>query len=267
MPLGALVGCERLGIEPSLSAQPTTTAASSPSGLDVDLKIPQTYEDPYALATSNLKTAAFSLPEGMTLNPSAAAGLGACTETEYAAETLEPAPGEGCPEESKVGSVRIQSASVSGEATGSLFIAKPYENPFDSLLAVYLVARIPDRGVVVKIAGRVQPDALTGRLLTTFEDNPQLPFSDLDLSFRQGQTSPFVTPDACGSFTTECRSYPLVGPEHCRESLCELPDHRGGERRPLPRRRTAAFSPQGELRHVEQPGRPVQPLLPGDDPR
>ncbi len=244
MPLGTLVDCERLGIEPSLSAQPTTTAASSPSGLDVDLKIPQTYEDPYALATSNLKTAAFSLPEGMTLNPSAAAGLGACTETEYAAETLEPAPGEGCPEESKVGSVRIQSASVSGEATGSLFIAKPYENPFDSLLAVYLVARVPDRGVVVKIAGRVQPDALTGRLLTTFEDNPQLPFSDLDLSFRQGQTAPFVTPDACGSFTTQAEITPWSDPSMVEHPSASFQITRGANGGPCPAAGQPPFHPR-----------------------
>ena len=55
MPFGALVGCDRLGIEPSLSAQPTTTAASSPSGLDVDLKIPRPTKTPTRLATSNLE--------------------------------------------------------------------------------------------------------------------------------------------------------------------------------------------------------------------
>ncbi len=243
MPIGALVGCDRLGIEPSLSAQPTTAAASSPSGLDVDLKIPQTYEDPDGLATSNLKTLAFSLPEGMTLNPSAAAGLGACTATEYAAETLQPAPGEGCPEESKLGSVRIQSASVSGEATGSLFIAKPYENPFDSLLALYLVARIPDRGIVIKIAGRVHSDARTGRLLTTFENNPQLPFSDLDLSFRQGQTSPFVTPDACGSFTTQAEVTPWSDPSMVEHPSASFQITRGANGAPCPAAGPPPFHP------------------------
>ena len=42
------------------------------------------------------------------------------------------------------------------EAAGSLFVAKPFENPFGSLLALYLVARIPDRGIVVTAAGQGQ---------------------------------------------------------------------------------------------------------------
>ena len=67
----------------------------------------------------------------------------------------------------------------SESATGSLYLAKPYENPFGSLLALYMVLEIPDRGVLVKLPGRCMPDPDTGQLVTTFDDIPQLPVATL----------------------------------------------------------------------------------------
>ena len=87
----------------------------------------------------------------MTLNPSAGAGLVGCTEAEYEyeKEVIEPEPGRGCPRESKLGSVHVVSPGVAEEAFGSLFLGEPAprgeagKNPFNSLVSVYLVARIP----------------------------------------------------------------------------------------------------------------------------
>ncbi len=203
MPLGPLVGCDRLTIDPSIEAQSTSSSAESPTGLNVHMKIPQTYDNPDGLATSHLRDARVTLPEGMSLNPSAGAGLGDCTLAQFEYEELhfESEPDRGCPADSKIGSVRVRSPSLLEEAAGSLFVARPFENKFNSLLALYLVARIPDRGVVVAAAGKVTPDPLTGQLTTTFDENPQLPFSDFTLAFRQGQTSPLITPPVCGPFT------------------------------------------------------------------
>ena len=39
-----VTGCNLLRFEPSLSVQPETTAADTPTGLDVDLKVPQNEE-------------------------------------------------------------------------------------------------------------------------------------------------------------------------------------------------------------------------------
>lgn len=64
---------------------------------------------------------------------------------------------------------------------------------------MYLIARIPNRGVLIKSAGRVSADPVTGQLTTSFEETPQLPFSSFTLSFRQGQTSPLVTPPTCNT--------------------------------------------------------------------
>ena len=55
---------------------------------------------------------------------------------------------------------------------GGMFLAQPdhpgtgapgAENPFDALLSLYLIAKASDRGVIVKLAGQVQPDPATGR--------------------------------------------------------------------------------------------------------
>jgi uncharacterized repeat protein (TIGR01451 family) len=208
MPFGPIDGCDRLGMEPAITAEPTTTQVSAATGLVLNMKIPQTYENAYGLATANLNRAVVTLPEGITVNPSAGAGLAACSESQYKEEEAPEGapPGGGCPNESKLGTVKIKTPAVSEEATGSVFLASPApngeagRNPFNSLLALYIVARIPDRGIVVRAAGEVRADPVTGRLVTTFPDLPPLPFSTFTFQFRQGATSPLVTPPACGDY-------------------------------------------------------------------
>jgi hypothetical protein len=220
MPFGPIAWCDRLTMEPSLTVEPTTTRAYSPTGLSLNMTIPQTYDNAEGLATSNLERAVVALPEGMTVNPSAGAGLGACTQAEYEEEGVQAVPGKGCPNDSKLGSVKAQSPAVKEEASGSVFLAQPYANtlrspahPSGSLLALYIVARIPDRGIVVKAAGEVTADPFTGRLVTTFEDLPALPISLFTFSFHQGQTSPLVTPPGCGSYTVQAELTPWSNPE------------------------------------------------------
>jgi hypothetical protein len=215
-PLGPFGGCDRLRLPATFVAQPTTQEAYAPTGLNAELGVAQTYDNAEGLSSAHLNKAVVTLPEGMTVNPSAGAGLVGCTEEEYAHETLETPAGEGCPNESKLGSVKITAPAIKEEAFGSVFLATPYENPFGepgpdpngSLLALYVVARIPNRGVIVKSAGKVEVNPVTGRLTTTFEDLPQLPFTTFTLSFRQGETSPLVSPPACGSFVASAELTP-----------------------------------------------------------
>ncbi|MFZ1155229.1 MAG: hypothetical protein WAN93_10025, partial [Solirubrobacteraceae bacterium] len=213
MPFGPIVGCDRLTMRPSLTAEMTTSSAYSATGFNLGMNIPQTYDNPSGLATSTLKRAVVSLPEGVTVNPSAGAGLGACTEAELEEEATEEAPGRGCPNNSKLGTVDVQSPSVKEPVEGSVFLAQPYANRFGSLLALYIVARIPDRGVIVKAAGEVSANLLTGRLVTTFDNLPPLPFNEFTFKFRQGATSPLVTPPGCGEYTVEAELTPSSNPE------------------------------------------------------
>lgn len=141
-----------------------------------------------------------ALPEGVTVNPSQGEGLGACTPAQLAAETVSSPPGAGCPEAAKVGSIEVMTPLIEEEVKGSVYVAAPFDNPFDSLLSLYVVAKNAERGILVKQAGRIDLNPNTGQLVTTFDDLPQLPFSSFKLHFTEGNRAPLVMPKQCGSY-------------------------------------------------------------------
>jgi hypothetical protein len=217
--VGPIVECERVPFEPSIEVQPSTRSAESPTGLNVSLLVPQAWENPLTLSTSYLKDTTVVLPEGITANPSLAAGLGACSSAQYESETSASLPGEGCPPESKIGSIEIETPLLDEKINGAVYIATPYANPFDepghpggSLLALYVVAKDPERGILIKVAGKIEPNPVTGQLTTTFLNTPQQPFNRFTLKFRPGATAPLVSPPACGTYTTEAALTPWSAP-------------------------------------------------------
>jgi hypothetical protein len=221
--VGPFVECERVHFNPSIKAEPTTNSAESSSGLNVSLEVPQTWDNPNTIATSNVKDAKVTLPEGYTVNPSAGNGLVGCTRQQYAAETASSGPDEGCPPESKLGTVTIETPVLAERVEGSVYLAEPFENPFSepghsngSLLALYVVAKAPDRGVIVKSAGKVVPDPVTGQLTSTFENLPQQPFSRVTLKLKQGTTSPLVSPPVCGNYLAQGELTPSSAPSEPR---------------------------------------------------
>jgi hypothetical protein len=214
--VGPIGECERVPFDPSIEVQPTTRSAETPTGLNVSLLVPQRWEEPLGTSTANLKDVQLALPAGITINPSAGSGLGACTPAEYESETPFSTPGAGCPQESKIGSIEIETPVLAEKIDGSVYIAKPFENPFDSLLALYIVARDPQRGIIVKVAGKIEPNPVTGQLVTTFDGNPQQPFNRFTLKFHPGATAPLVSPQACGTYTTQAALTPWSAPSEPR---------------------------------------------------
>jgi hypothetical protein len=212
-----LDGCNHLEFKPTISSQPTTTLADSPTGLDFTLHQPQT-QDPEGLSTAHLKDTTVTLPQGMALNPSAAAGLGACSvgQIGYAPSEGEihfsKAP-QSCPDSSKVGSLEVKTPLLNHKLPGAVYLAKPYENPFGSFLAIYLAVEDKDTGTVAKLAGKVTPDPSTGQLTTAFTENPQLPVEDFELHFFGGPRAALKTPLACGKYTTASAMVPWSTPE------------------------------------------------------
>ncbi len=205
-----LRGCQKVPFDPQIEAAPTSKLAENPSGLTFNLNMPNSgLLNPEASAAEGQpKKVEVTLPKGVTINPSQGDGLVGCSPAQYAAERFNSRPGEGCPEASKVGTVSVSSPLLDEEATGALFIAAPHNNPFNSLLGLYLIARIPQRGILVKLAGKVDPDPNTGQLTTTFDDLPQLPFTTFKLHFREGGRAPLATPPTCGTYTAEARFVP-----------------------------------------------------------
>jgi len=195
--------CKTLAFEPWIAAGLSDPRASSPSGYVFDFDVDDSgVTEPGRRAPSPIRKAVVALPEGVTINPSVGSGLGVCTPTQYAAETPTSEPGDGCPNESKIGDFTVRSPIVAGALEGSLFLAAPNQNPFGSMLAIYLVAKSIQRGFLVKVAGELKADPETGRLTATFDRLPQLPYSQLRIHFREGQRSPLATPAACGTFQT-----------------------------------------------------------------
>ncbi len=214
--------CDLVPFSPTIATTPSQHSAGSPTGLHVQVNVSnEGILNPDGIGQSDLKKAVVTLPEGMTINPSQAEGLNVCAKAQYQQERLAMAPGEGCPADSKIGAVVVHTPLLGDELDGAVYVAQSddpqtskrrAENPFDSLLAIYIVIRDPERGIYIKIPGRVDPDPRTGQIVTTFDDLPQLPFESFDFRFREGPRAPLSTPTSCGAFQTKALFYPWARP-------------------------------------------------------
>ena len=207
-----LSGCANVPFNPQVQAQPTTSDADSPSGFDFNINIDDPgLTDPNGIAGSDLKKAVVTLPEGMAVNPSSADGLQACSPSQVAQETAQSDFGSGCPAASKIGSVDITTPLLDEHVQGSIFLATQGTNPFNSLLAGYIVAKSNERGINIVLPGKISPDPVTGQLTAVFDNNPQLPFSNLDVHFKTGDRAPLVTPSTCGVYDISTELTPWSG--------------------------------------------------------
>lgn len=212
-PLQTLDGCNQLPFSPSISAVPSTDRASAASGLDFNLDFhDEGLTSAEGIAQSHLKDISVALPEGLTVNPSAGVGLAGCRPADYERETVSSKPGEGCPNSSKLGTVEVTTPLLPVAIHGSLYIAQPYENPFGSLLSLYVVLKNPEKGILIKLAGKVTPNLSTGQLTTTFQGNPPVAFDHFNFHFREGQQAPLISPPACGTFETQAQLTPFSEP-------------------------------------------------------
>ena len=209
-------GCEKLSFSPFLTVAPDTSFADTPAGLTVDLKVPQGgatlggSAEPVTqklvaggLSAANIKDTTVSLPEGVTINPGQAAGLSACgpaedgltTEAEKAEGKEDNGPAH-CPNASKVGTDEIETPLLSKSLKGGVYVL-PSNPPHLQLLVT-----AEGEGVFVKLVGDVHLDERTGRLVTTFTNTPELPFTDFKLSFNGGAQAALSTPLKCGTYNT-----------------------------------------------------------------
>ncbi len=202
---------------------------------------PTVEPNPEGRAEADVRDTTVTLPAGVQLNPSAANGLEACPERQREGASYEGVGFEGfqkflgpereptaevgvftptfrfveegglppsCPSASKVGVVHIKTPLLPRELEGALYLAEPApngeadKNPFNSLIALYLVAEDHEAGVLVKLAGEGHLDQGTGQLSTSFRDTPQLPFEELRVELFGGQRASLATPAVCGAYST-----------------------------------------------------------------
>jgi hypothetical protein len=214
----APMSCGFAQFTPQAVAHLDNIRASSPSGFVFRLDTSH-----YNLTAPNLvnptppRTAIVTLPDGATINPSVGAGLGVCTPAQFAAEGVFTTEGAACPNAAKIGTLSARTPLFADALTGPVYLAQPddpatsapgAENPFDNLLAVYMLAKSPQRGVMIKLAGKLTPNPINGTLTATFDGLPQIPYANLEISFRSGQRSFLITPPRCGYVGTGVHMIP-----------------------------------------------------------
>jgi hypothetical protein len=234
--------CGDLPFEPTIESHPTTNFTDSSSGLEFTLHQPQDVKLAQR-STAALRDAAIRFPAGLTVNPAQASGLGACTEAQvgFLGEVEEGEEEEGrldfskdpqsCPDSAKIGSLEaispalvtrnekheveedVEGNPVPEPLHGSVYLAKPFANPFGSLVAVYLVVEDEKTGIVAKLAGEGELDPKTGQITTYVEESPELPLEDFKVRIFGGARGAFITPPVCGKYTTESELVPWSAPE------------------------------------------------------
>ena len=158
--------------------------------------------------TADIKDVHVTLPEGMTLNPSAAHGLEACSAGQIGIGTTSPVT---CPAASRVGGVRIETDLPPGSLAGNVYLGNPGGGPITGPpYTIYLDAESV-YGVSVRLQGAVNPNPSSGRLEATFTNNPQLPFSALVLTLNGGARAPLANPLVCGTEHVEALFTPYTG--------------------------------------------------------
>jgi hypothetical protein len=205
-----LNNCLVVPFSPSYLLSPETKQQDQPDGITAELALKRFPEA--EVDSAQLNTASITLPEGLTINPSAARSVTeACTVAQVRIGSSE--FGTACPAGSKLGTVSLEVPTLNepltgniylgGEGTGNSITKPPY--------TMYIDAQTTRYGVDVRLKGTVTPNATTGRLTATFTENPEQPFTNLKLSFNTGPTAPLANSLACGAATTETSLSPFTG--------------------------------------------------------
>jgi hypothetical protein len=189
--------CEAVKFEPKATLVPTNREADSPTGLDVEVKVPtEGLEDPKGISQAHMKRVRVTFPEGMSVNASAGHGLGSCSAQQVKLKTNDPIS---CPESSKFGSLEIETPILENTLEGDVYIAKQGDVG-GALIGFYIVFDSKEDGILIKIPARVDPDPVTGQLVVTVDESPEAPFSKATLHFPSGPRATLLNPPKCGSY-------------------------------------------------------------------
>ena len=220
--------CERPPFAPEATFVPTSTAPDSAAGLVADIRIPPNDQppadvakdpglpadhpdhDPEAgapghwrsadgLATAQLDRTVVRLPEGLSVNPSSAAGLEGCTDAElgvtavgnpYRFDNEDPFDGHGaeCPAGSRIGTAEVDHPGARREADRRAVLGTPKSTDPESgeMFRMFLVLRNAERGLLAKVYGSAVADPVTGKLTATFDRNPRVPVEDIRVELKGG---------------------------------------------------------------------------------
>jgi len=222
----APTGCELNPFDPSFTLIPSALAPRAPVGVDTVVSMPQVF-GPNGIAPADVRRVSVQLPDGLTINPSSADGLKACTDADLklrqeGAATCDPA--------SKLGTVTVRTPLLDHLISGNVLLRTQNSDDPQSgqLFRLAIEIRSDDDGVDVKLPGSLRADPATGQLTATFDDLPQLPFDAMTLHFNTGPRAPLASPSTCGVKTSEVDflswgDRPLHGSSSFVVSGCKAP--------------------------------------------
>jgi hypothetical protein len=203
-----ITGCNRLPFGPSLTATPTSHHTSSPTGLDMTIKLPAS-EGVKVLEPSQLRYIRIDFPAGLAINTGASDGLATCSAAQVRFE--EDAAAE-CPDAAKLASTEFDVPVLERNLKGAIYLREP--EPGDPF-RIWIVA--DDLGLHIKLPGELEVDKATGQVHSIvlgapkLEGIPQAPLREVKLELKSGFRAPLVTPDHCGTFYTHYEFVPWSG--------------------------------------------------------
>ena len=139
----------------------------------------------------------------MALSPGVAERLAACSDAQLRqGEEGEPR----CPPSSKVGTVRISAPQLREPLQGKIYLGQ--EHPGDRF-RIFVAAS--GAGAEMKLVSSLRPDPVSGRIVASLNDLPQVSFSEMSMQFDGGPRALLVTPAGCGEATVEATLTPYSG--------------------------------------------------------
>jgi hypothetical protein len=196
----AMFGCQYNPFDPSFALVPSSPGPHAPSGVDATLGLNQDWSV-NGIAPADVRRVSVTLPEGLSINPSSADGLAACTDAQLGLGQEGTAT---CPDASKLGTVTLRTPLLDHPVGGTIFLrTQNSDDPLSGeLFRIAVEIRSDDDGIDIKLPGSIQANPLTGQLTTVFDNLPQLPFDAMTLHFKQGPRAPLASPSTCGTHTT-----------------------------------------------------------------
>ncbi|HEY2334700.1 MAG TPA: hypothetical protein VGH58_06820 [Solirubrobacterales bacterium] len=197
-----LAGCGELSFDPGLGLQLSEPLADSPTGLRMDLVVPEEAAGSER-ADAPIENVTVELPSGVGVSPGGAVGLVACTDAQLGLGNSAAAT---CPQQSKIGTAEFASPALGGSVDGTIYLGQ--EHPGERFRN-FVVASVP--GIALKFVSTLRVNPATGRLSTVIRGLPEVPIQRIGLAFDGGPRALLASPLTCGPTVALARFEPYGG--------------------------------------------------------
>jgi hypothetical protein len=215
-------GCDQLSFDPSVATGLTTEQIHSKTGVEIELKVPQTQSVSFP-SPSYLEAAEIAFTGGLRLDEEAAGAQLACSGAQVGFGTENPPT---CPAGAKLGTVAFDGPAFREPLIGGIYFGGA--EPDGGFVGAYLLAS--GSGVQMKQPMFFVSDPERETPVAVLPGLPPLPIAEIDLHFLPGEGSLLTTANRCGIYTVRSRLAPwdLELAEQIEQSTLALSASLGG---------------------------------------